>query len=381
MTTPTFLELYRQLIAFPSISALDEAWDQSNESVITYLANIFESMGFHCEVMLVCKTRKKYNLLASLGTGPGGLLLSGHTDTVPFDEGRWQSDPFQLLEKDNRFYGLGTIDMKGFFAFIIDVLREFECDKFSKPLHILATADEEITMAGAMHATKHLSIQPEVAIIGEPTGLQPIVMHKGHMAEGIRITGKSGHSSDPSKGLNAIDVMMDVLGRLKDMRQSMIERYQHDAFEVPYPTMNFGHIHGGDGANRICGCCELHLDMRPIPGLSVESLWALLHEQLHPLQQQYPDAIELFHLHDPLPPFQGEPDGQFAQYMEALSGQSSTAVNYCTEAPFIQQLGCETIVLGPGHITQAHQPNEFLDHQMIEPTKHLLRSLIRDVCL
>lgn len=116
---PPFIEIYRALIATPSISATEEALDQSNADLITLLAGWFKDLGFNVEVQPVPGTRNKFNMLASCGHGAGGLLLAGHTDTVPFDDGRWTRDPFTLTEHDGKLYGLGTADMKGFFAFIL----------------------------------------------------------------------------------------------------------------------------------------------------------------------------------------------------------------------------------------------------------------------
>ena len=141
-TLPPFIEIYRALIATPSISATEESLDQSNEALINLLGDWFAALGFSVESQPVPGTRKKFNLLASTGRGAGGLLLTGHTDTVPFDEGRWTRDPFTLSEHDNKLYGLGTADMKGFFAFILDALRDVDVTNLKKPLYILATADE-----------------------------------------------------------------------------------------------------------------------------------------------------------------------------------------------------------------------------------------------
>ncbi|EGI4490052.1 M20/M25/M40 family metallo-hydrolase, partial [Escherichia coli] len=148
---PPFIEIYRALIATPSISATEEALDQSNADLITLLADWFKDLGFNVEVQPVPGTRNKFNMLASCGQGAGGLLLAGHTDTVPFDDGRWTRDPFTLTEHDGKLYGLGTADMKGFFAFILDALRDVDVTKLKKPLYILATADEETSMAGARY--------------------------------------------------------------------------------------------------------------------------------------------------------------------------------------------------------------------------------------
>ncbi len=381
MSLPGFIDTYKQLIATPSISSTDPAWDQSNQGVITKLASWFETAGFSVEVTEVPQLPGKYNMVATLGQGKGGLLLAGHTDTVPFDEGGWSKDPFKLTEESNRLYGLGTIDMKGFFAFILEAVKNIDISKLDKPLRILATADEETTMAGARDIAQKNVIKPDYAVIGEPTGLVPVFMHKGHMSEAIRITGRSGHSSDPSKGLNAIEVMHKVLAELLKVQQIFKEKYNNPHFEVPSPTLNFGHIHGGDSPNRICGCCELHIDMRPIPGVSTDELFITLKNALGEIDRAYPGAVEIFHLHEPIPAYSCDEHSELVKIAEKLSGHQAESVNYCTEAPFIQQLGCDTIVMGPGSIGQAHQPDEYLDLSFVKPTSDLLESLIKRFCL
>ncbi len=381
MSLPGFIETYRELIATPSISSTDSAWDQSNQQVITKLASWFETAGFSVEVSEIPGLTGKYNMVATLGQGEGGLLLAGHTDTVPFDDGRWSKDPFKLTEDGNRLYGLGTIDMKGFFAFILEAVKGLDLSKINKPLRILATADEETTMAGARDIASRQHIKPDYAVIGEPTGLVPVFMHKGHMSEAIRITGRSGHSSDPSKGLNAIEVMHKVLAELLKVQQIFKEKYNNPNFEVPSPTLNFGHIHGGDSPNRICGCCELHIDMRPIPGVTTDELFMTLKGALAEIDRAYPGAVDIFHLHEPIPAYSCSETSALIQTAEQLSGNKAEAVNYCTEAPFIQQLGCDTIVMGPGHIGQAHQPDEYLDLSFVKPTSDLLSALIKRFCL
>lgn len=379
-TLPPFIELYSKLIAIPSISATDPALDQSNETLIHLLAEWFTTLGFKVEVQPVPGTRHKFNLLASLGEGPGGLLLSGHSDTVPFDDGQWTRDPFTLTEQDNKLYGLGSADMKGFFAFILDALRDIDSKQFTKPLYILATADEETSMAGARYFTTTSHLKPDCAIIGEPTSLQPVRAHKGHIANAIRITGQSGHSSDPSRGINAIELMHNAIGHLTTLRDGLKERYHHDAFAIPYPTMNFGHIHGGDAPNRICACCELHLDIRPLPGLTLNDLDELVNEALVPLSSLWPGRVAIQHLHEAIPGYECPADDPLIQVVEKLVGAKAEVVNYCTEAPFIQQM-CPTLVLGPGSIEQAHQPDEFLATSFIQPTRNLLTQVIQHFCM
>ena len=374
-----FLERYRQLITLPTISSLDANEDLSNKTLIELLANWLSDLGFKTEILPVEGARQKYNLLATYGEGEGGLLLAGHTDTVPFDEGRWTFDPFTLTEQAGKLYGLGSADMKGFFAFVVDVVSRLDLSQTRKPIRILATADEETTMLGARTFAQHSQIRPDCAIIGEPTSLVPIRAHKGHMGEAIRITGKSGHSSDPDRGINAIELMHEATGHLLKMRDELKTRYRNDFFKVPYPTMNLGNIHGGDAINRICACCELQLDMRPLPHLAVEDLHDLLLSHLAPMLEKYGDLIEIRNLHGGIPGYECEHSAQIVQVVEKLLGVPCESANYCTEAPYIQQL-CPTLVLGPGSIEQAHQVDEFLETRYIEPTQTLLTKLIQHFC-
>ncbi|MDV6316168.1 acetylornithine deacetylase [Idiomarina sp. HP20-50] len=377
---PSFFSMYQQLIALPSISATDPKWDQSNKKVIDLLAQWLETLGFACEINELESQRGKYNLLARRGSGNGGLLLSGHTDTVPYDANRWNYDPFKLTEQDGRWYGLGSIDMKGFFAFVLQVLSELNSAVQTRPIMILATADEETTMNGAREVSRFANLKPDYCVIGEPTEMRPVYAHKGHMSEVIRITGRSGHSSDPGLGINAIELMHEVISALLKLKEDFKHKYSNSSFTVPQPTMNFGHIHGGDNANRICGCCELHLDIRPLPGLSVDELYVQLHKATESIQKRYPGSVELISLHHPIPGFQQATDSALVQLAEKIAQNEAQAVNYCTEAPFLQELGCETLVMGPGSIKQAHQPDEYLSIESIKPTQEKLKSLLKSYC-
>ncbi|WP_076412453.1 acetylornithine deacetylase [Shewanella sp. UCD-KL12] len=378
---PELKTCFSQLIASPSISALEADQDMSNQGVINLLNGWFDDLGFQCTTQAVTDSRGKHNLVASFGSGKGGLLLAGHTDTVPFDEGRWSQDPFTLTEKDSRWYGLGTCDMKGFFALIVEALKELPLDQFKRPLHILASADEETTMNGAKAFAEAKSISPDYAIIGEPTSLKPVYMHKGHLTQGIRVTGRSGHSSDPAKGLNAIEIMHLVMGQLLKLKQHLADNYREDAFSVPYPTMNFGHVHGGDAANRICGCCDLHIDIRPLPGLPLEELEQLVLNYLKPVCTQFPGAIVVAPLYPGSEPFADSAQNSWSQLVAELAASAPEVVNYATEAPYISKLGCQTLVLGPGSIEQAHQPDEFLDISYLNQTVNLLKQLIFHACI
>ena len=192
---PDTLTMLHRLIAAPSISSATKALDQSNLTVIEHLHEWLAQLGFQTEVMHVPGHAGKANLIATLGSGPGGLVLAGHTDTVPCDPELWRSDPFFLTERDSRLYGLGTCDMKGFFPLAIEAARQFVDTPLQQPLIILATADEESSMSGARALVDAGRPLARAAVVGEPTSLKPIRMHKGILMEGIRIQGRSGHSS------------------------------------------------------------------------------------------------------------------------------------------------------------------------------------------
>lgn len=376
---PSFLTMYSELIALPTISSIEANEDQSNRTLIELLANWLQDLGFHTDIIAVEGSNDKYNLLATYGEGEGGLLLAGHTDTVPFDEGRWTFNPFKLTEKDGKFYGLGTADMKGFFAFVLDAVQQIDLTQLTKPLRILATADEETTMLGTRTFIQHTHIRPDCAVIGEPTSLKPVRAHKGHIGKGLRIIGKTGHSSDPTKGINAIELMHEATGYLMQLRNELKQKYHHADFDIPYSTMNFGAIQGGDAVNRICACCELHFDIRPLPNISLADLDEMLQEKLAPMFAQYGDRLSIRNLHEPTPGYECEHSAQVVQVVEKLLGEKCEVVNYCTEAPFIQQL-CPTLVLGPGSIEQAHQPDEFMSADFIQPTRDLLSKMIQHFC-
>lgn len=385
MTLPSFLTIYNELISTPSISSVnDEKLDFSNKPLIDKLATWFADLGFSIEINPVPNTRNKFNMLAVYsGDGnktQGGLLLSGHTDTVPFDEGQWSKDPFKLTEEDNKLYGLGTADMKGFFAFILDALRDIDLKKLTKPIYVLATADEETTMAGAAFFAQQTQLQPDCTIIGEPTSLIPIRAHKGFISNSIKVIGKSGHSSDPDKGINAIEIMHLVVEQLLILKHKFKQQYHNEGFSVPYPTLNLGIIHGGDAANRICGCCELIIDIRILPENDIDSIFNLVCEALQPIMHHYPDRISVEHAVLPIPGYECKKDNPKLQDIEKLLGKTAQTVNYATEAPFLNKIS-PTIVLGPGSIAQAHQPDEFISMDFLKPGKMTIERLIKEFCL
>jgi acetylornithine deacetylase len=378
---PDLVTMLSQLIASPSVSCTQPDWDQSNLPVIELLEGWLSHLGFDTEVMPIAGRPGKANLIATLGKGPGGLVLSGHTDTVPFNAQRWQSDPFKLTEKENRFYGLGTCDMKGFFPIAIEAAKKFLDQSLKQPLIILATADEESSMSGARALATSGKPKARYAIIGEPTGMKPIYMHKGMMMESVRIEGKAGHSSDPSLGANALDAMHSVLSELIAFRNEMKQNHRNSVFKIAEPTLNLGCIHGGDNPNRICGNCELEYDLRPLPGMSLDNLREDVSKRLAPLAHQFGVNITTEALFPGIPAFANQRDSDLVRMAEKLTGFQAESVAFGTEAPFMQDLGMDTIVMGPGSIDQAHQPDEYLAFDQIKPTVAVLEKMITQYCL
>ena len=379
MSVPSLKQQFAELIALPSVSCTQAALDLPNRPLIERLSGWLDELGFACEIQDIAPG--KCNLLATYGSGPGGLVLAGHSDTVPFDAALWGCDPLQLTERDNRWYGLGSCDMKGFFPLIIEAVKPLLERPFRQPLLVLATCDEESSMSGARALAAAGRPLGRAAVIGEPTGLKPIRLHKGVMMERIDIHGQSGHSSDPSLGRSALEAMHAAMGELLALRSQWQREFHNPLFNVPQPTLNLGCIHGGDNPNRICGQCALEFDLRPLPGMDPQQLRAAIRGKLQPLAEQRGVRIDYGPLFPGVPPFEQAAASELVRLAERLTGQAAEAVAFGTEAPYLQQLGCETIVLGPGDIACAHQPDEYLDLSRIAPCVELLRQLIGHYCL
>ena len=380
ITLPAFKESFAALVAAPTVSSTDPRHDQSNLPVVNLLAEWFAGLGFAVEMMPVNGAGDKVNLIAGLGTGGGGLVLSGHTDTVPYTESAWRQDPFRLTERDGRFYGLGTADMKCFFPIVMQVLRSLDLKKIKRPIILLATCDEECTMAGAKALVDAGRGLGRHALIGEPTGLKPVIMHKGVMIETIILRGKAGHASNPSLGNNALEGMQQVMSALAEWRGDLQE-YANVKFDVPNPTLNFGCIHGGDSPNRICAECELKVDLRVLPGMQIDAVRAELRRVATRAVAGSGLEVEFDGVFPGTPPMETDPASEIVKVAEKLTGHSAGSVNFGTEGPYLNSLGMDTVVLGPGDIDQAHQANEYIESSRIEPMQDLLRRMITHFCM
>ena len=208
----------------------------------------------------------------------------------------------------------------------------------------------------------------------------PIRTHKGVAMEAIAVEGRAGHSSDPRLGANAIEGMHAVIAEFLSMREELTKQ-RNDAFDPPFATMNLGHVHGGDNPNRICGHCELHYDVRLLPGMDVNALRDALTSRLARRLEGSEFKLALRALNQAVPAFETPADSAIARAVEEITGHKAQSASFATEAPFFAQRGIETVVCGPGDITCAHQPDEFLLRERIAPARDMLNKLIHRFCI
>lgn len=381
---PPLEDMIRRLVATPSVSSLQPALDQGNGPVCELLADWLEPLGFEVSLREVPGMPGKKNLVARAGEGADGLVLAGHTDTVPYDADSWRFDPFGGELRDGRIHGLGSADMKSFLAVAAHAAARVDLARLARPLLIVGTADEESGMGGARALVaagqgERESLGARV-LVGEPTGLQPVDRHKGIFMERIRVLGRSGHGSNPAAGLNAIDGMMAALEALHAFLARLAEQYPEQGFPVPGPTLNPGAIRGGDNPNRICESCELDIDMRLVPGMTTRSARAGLRAAVRDALEGSGFRLEFVPLFEGVDPLAPGSHHALAEACEQASGHACGAVNFATEGPLYQQLGMEVVVCGPGEIAVAHQPDESVELAEAARAVDMVESLVQRFC-
>ncbi len=378
---PSVTEMLRTLVSTPSVSCTDKQLDRSNIDVIHHLANWLDDLGFKVDVKPLETNRNKANLLACKGSGEGGLVFAGHTDTVPCRESHWHVNPYALTEKEGRLYGLGTCDMKGFFPLALAACASMDQANLKRPLCIAATSDEETSMAGARELEAFAFPKADAAVIGEPTDLIPAYTHKGIALIKIEVTGVAGHSSDPAGGVNALDVMHDVMAELIKLRTELKSTYAHPAFAVQHPTLNLGCLHAGDVPNRICAHAELLIDIRILPKMDSQSLIDDIRQRTQLVAERTHSKIDVETMCPTIPPFETNSSSKLVKMLSHATQHSPRGVAFGTEAPFYQALGIETVVFGPGSVNQAHQPDEYLSMDRLQPTLAILENLVHTYCV
>jgi acetylornithine deacetylase len=271
--------------------------------------------------------------------------------------------------------------MKSFFASALTAASRFKASQLREPLYLVATADEESTMNGAKQLARLGVPKARYAIVGEPTGLQPIRLQKGITMQELSIRGQAGHSSDPALGRSALEGMSEAMQLLLAWRGELQARYPHAGFEVPYPTLNLGRIQGGDNPNRICGDCLLHFDLRSVPPMEWSQLRQELVGRLGELLEARDLQWNLESLDIEVPPFETPADAPFVKRIEAITATPAHSVAYASEAPFFQQLGMETLLLGAGEIRVAHRPDEHIAIHEVNRATDILEALVRHACV
>ena len=374
-------ELLAALVAFPTVSR------DSNLAMLDWLeARLAPLRPRLRRFPSPCGT--KANLLASIGPDvPGGLLLSGHTDVVPTDGQAWLADPFVLRDLGGRLTGRGACDMKGFLACCLHAAPALAALRLRRPVHFAFSYDEELgcTGVGPMAEWAGAHLAPALAVIGEPSLMQVVNAHKGGLIGWATVTGRPGHSSQPDRCVNAVMVAAECIARLSRLR----ERFQagpHDAaFDPPYSTIQVNQVEGGTGGNIVAATCRFFWEMRVLPGVDDRAVLAGIERQvaaeLVPAMQAIDPACGIrFDVQARIPALAPNDPALDARLLGLLGQPGAVAVPYGSEAGIFQDAGMPAIILGPGSIAQAHQPEEWVEASQLDACVASLGTLARDHC-
>ena len=348
----------------------DTTSSRSNLPLVEWIADVLDHAG--CRVRLSRdQSGTKANLLAWLGPEhAGGALLSGHTDVVPVDEQVWSSDPFRLREHEGRFYGRGSVDMKGFVACCISEFIAHRRAELARPLILALSYDEELGCLGAPSLIADFEAsgwpKPAFAVVGEPTLMRIATAHKGVFVGRVEVRGHAAHSSDPRAGLNAIEYASDFVATLRTVAQGLKERVSLLALDPPYTTFNIGKIDGGEALNTVPSSCTVVFEYRPIPEADGVAIWHEIGAAVSALDERMKMRVAnagatLARIATVLP-LRAQPHNDSEQIARSLTGSNEPAgiLPFGTDAGYFQALGISTIVCGPGSIAQAHKPDEWI---------------------
>ena len=367
------------LVAFPTVS------HASNRALVDYAADRLERAGATVEVIDAPEAGKA-NLFATIGPmRDGGIVLSGHTDVVPADEAEWASDPFVMREADGRLFGRGTCDMKGFIAACLVMAPRFAALDLARPVHLAFTYDEEVGCLGAralVDTLRQRAIRPAAAIVGEPTNMQVVEAHKGCHEYTTRVDGLEGHGSNPDAGVNAVEFAVRYATRLLALGEDLKARAPDASpFNPPWTTLQVGRIEGGSARNVIAGHCAVEWEMRPVSAADAAfvktTLDAYVADTLLPAMRAVHagSAIETEAIGE-VPGLEPAARSEARAIALALTGnETSEAVAFGTEAGLFQGLGLSAVVCGPGSITEAHKPNEFVETSELAAVLSMLEGL------
>ncbi|GLU31790.1 acetylornithine deacetylase [Trinickia caryophylli] len=333
------------------------------------------------------------NLFATIpahdGATTGGVVLSGHTDVVPVDGQQWDSDPFRAEIREQRLYGRGTCDMKGFIGAVMALVPEMQAVKLAKPIHLAFSFDEEIGCAGAPLMIAELQrrgVNPDGCIVGEPTSMRPIVAHKGINVYRCCVRGHAAHSSLTPKGLNAIEYAARLICHIRDVADEMRRDGPFDEFyDVPFTTAQTSTIEGGNAVNTVPAECRFAFEFRNLPTLDPATVFERIEHYaqqtlLPQMRREHPDAAIEFTRIASAPGLDATEQAAITELVRALTGDRQTRkVAYGTEAGLFARAGVPSIVCGPGDIEQAHKPNEYVELSQLAACESFLRKFMRSM--
>ncbi len=376
LTTPQMLD---RLVSFDTTSR------NSNLPLIAFVRDYLDDLGVPYRVSSDAAGQKA-NLHAIIGPRqPGGLALSGHVDTVPVDGQAWTADPFVLRRQDGKLFARGSCDMKGFVASFLAAVPDFQARNLARPLHLFISYDEEVGCGGAQRLIKDLSdsgLRPDLCVVGEPSGMLPILAHKGKLNLNVSVRGLTGHSAEPSKGVNAVQAAGEAIAWVaREARRLEAEGPFEEGFDPPHTTIHVGTVQGGTILNIIPERAEFTMEWRFIPGDSphrhIERMQAWIAQTIEPAMKavdaacgfSYAIALEM--------PGMELPVGHaLTAVVKQITGSNSTGkVSYGTEGGFFENAGIPTIICGPGHIAQAHQPDEWIAEDQLASCDRFIRQL------
>jgi len=366
------LKILSDLIKFETVSG------SSNVKLIDYCEKRLSKFGA-TSFKTFDETKKRVNLFSTI-TGKqrlngGGIILSGHTDVVPASAKEWSSDPFVATEKNNKVYGRGACDMKGFIACTLALAPYFASQNLKKPIHFSFTYDEETACQGApimIRELKKRNINCSICIVGEPTSMKAVQAHKGCYEYSTHFTGLAGHGSAPDKGVNAVEYAIRFINKLMELREELKKRKpKNSVFTPPYSTLQIGRIKGGLARNVIADQCVVDWELRPIvpeDGKFVnESIETYVKDVLLPeMKKVYPKANIEKEIIGEIIGFTKDEKSDAVNLVCNLTGDNSRdVVSFGTEAGLFQEIGISTVVCGPGSIEQAHKIDEHVSFDQL----------------
>ena len=350
-------EILAQLVAFPSVVG------NPNRDIVDWIASYCRSYGAAVSV-LTGPEGDRSNLFVTIGPRePQGLILSGHMDVVPAREGGWTSDPFRLRRDGGKLFGRGTSDMKGFLACALAAVPKLAAQDLRRPLHLAFSYDEEAGCRGVPHllaALSGLCERPLGAIIGEPSQMQAVRAHKGKAAARLEVFGRSGHSSRPELGLNAVHAMAGIVVEIVAYGRQLEQGTQHPEFQPAYSTVQVGAMTGGQSVNIIPDHCGAEIELRAVPGTNPVALLEPIKQNLLALRDKGFEVA--WHDLTSYPGLSLAKESPLTVLLADLTRQEVLpAVSYGTEAGLYQRAGIDAIICGPGDIRRAHKPDEYIE--------------------